>query len=80
MEPNSSKWLYALPPLCAGWRPAWRFPRRPPAGRPALPPATRQATGQPTGTVVDGATGAPVAYASVAVLTAADLPVGGGRG
>ena len=44
------------------------------------PPAARQAPGRLTGTVVDAATSAPVAYPSVALLTAAGLPVGGGVG
>ena len=47
---------------------------------PAAVPAgsARQVAGRLTGTVVDGATGQPIAYASVAVLSAAGLPVSGG--
>ncbi|WP_382316465.1 TonB-dependent receptor domain-containing protein [Hymenobacter bucti] len=47
--------------------------------RPAvLPEGTARLTGRLIGTVLDGATGKPVAYASVAVLGAADAPVSGG--
>jgi outer membrane receptor protein involved in Fe transport len=41
---------------------------------------TAQVTGRLTGIVLDGATGKPIAYASVAVLSAAGAPVGGGAG
>ncbi|MGI4761642.1 MAG: carboxypeptidase-like regulatory domain-containing protein [Janthinobacterium lividum] len=39
-----------------------------------------QGSGRLTGTVTNGATGQPLAYASVAVLTAAGQPVGAGVG
>jgi outer membrane receptor protein involved in Fe transport len=45
---------------------------------PAQAGAVAQATGRLTGTVADGATGQPIAYASVAVLKGAGLPVSGG--
>ncbi|MGI4822204.1 MAG: TonB-dependent receptor domain-containing protein [Janthinobacterium lividum] len=45
---------------------------------PAVAPA--QAAGRLTGTGTDGATGKPIAYASVAVLNAAGSPVSGGVG
>jgi len=45
-----------------------------------LPNATPLATGGLAGTVADAATGQPIAYASVAVLSAAGAPVGGGVG
>ncbi|MFD1874558.1 TonB-dependent receptor domain-containing protein [Hymenobacter bucti] len=43
-----------------------------------MPEGTARLTGRLIGTVLDGATGKPVAYASVAVLGAADAPVSGG--
>jgi outer membrane receptor protein involved in Fe transport len=46
---------------------------------PSRPGAARLAS-RLTGIVLDGATGKPVAYASVAVLSAAGAPVGGGAG
>jgi outer membrane receptor protein involved in Fe transport len=44
---------------------------------PAQLGAPAPATGRLTGTITDGATGQPIAYASVAVLSAAGSPVGG---
>jgi outer membrane receptor protein involved in Fe transport len=41
---------------------------------------TAQVTGRLTGIVLDGATGKPIAYASVAALSAAGAPAGGGAG
>ena len=42
------------------------------------PPAAASAAGRLTGTITNGATGPAVAYASVALLTAAGTPVSGG--
>ena len=43
-------------------------------------PAQRRAAGRLTGLLTDGATGQPLPYATVAVLTAAGTPVAGGVG
>ena len=50
-------------------------PARPAA---ALPGVTARGAGRLTGTVTDGATGKPIAYASVAVLGTTGTPVTGG--
>jgi outer membrane receptor protein involved in Fe transport len=46
----------------------------------AQPDGAARLTGRLIGTVTDGATGKPIAYASVAVLTTAGTPVAGGAG
>ena len=54
------------------------YAQQAPAQPAAQPDRTARLTGRLTGMVADGATGRPVAYASVAVLNAAGAPVSGG--
>jgi len=57
---------------------ATSYAQQAPARPTAQPDGAAQLTGRLTGTVTDGATGKPIGYASVAVLSAAGMPVSGG--
>lgn len=73
-----------MPPTipCLTWLLATALarPLLPGYAQPLPAPAARQVAGRLTGTVTDSRTGQPIAYASVAVLSAAGSPVGGAVG